>query len=47
VTAADSFTIEHVAKGIRLVHSPEKLFDQSRRVAPRLFPPIFAEPLLF
>ncbi len=31
VTAADPFTIEQVAPGIRLVHSPGKLFDQLER----------------
>ena len=31
VTAADPFTIEQVASGVRLVHSPEKLFDQLER----------------
>jgi len=31
VTAADPFTIEQVASGIRLVHSPGKLFDQLER----------------
>lgn len=31
VTAADPFTIERLAPGIRLVHSPGKLFDQLER----------------
>ena len=31
VTAADPFTIERIAPGIRLVHSPGKLFDQLER----------------
>ena len=29
--AADPFTIEHLAPGIRIVHSPEKLFDELER----------------
>jgi hypothetical protein len=31
VLAADPFTVEHVAKGIHLVRSPDKLFDELER----------------
>lgn len=31
--AADRFTVEHIAEGIRMVRSPDKLFDELERQA--------------